>query len=123
MSAFNVLITDVQCLNCRRQYSGRIQFKYGNAAFLQYHIGDTVKWGRNNIGNSDFKKVNVYGIAEADSCPLCDSDKIIEEFDIFIEDNVIIRITPMESIGLYLEGGSSEYVVMEMQIVPLFFRV
>lgn len=75
MSAFNVLITDVPYLNCGRQYSSRIQFKYGGTVFLQYYLGDTIKWGANNIGNSDFKKVKVYGIVEEDNCPLCGSSK------------------------------------------------
>lgn len=113
MSAFNVLLADVPCLNCGKQYVCRIQFKYGSTAFLQYHPGDVIKWGANNIGNAEFRKVIVYGIAETDRCPLCSSIKIIEEFDIFINNNFIVRIAPMENIECYLTEGNSEYVVLK----------
>ena len=113
MSAFNVLIAEVSCLNCGKQHTGRIQFKYGKAAFLQYHLGDTIKWGGNDIGNKEYKKVMVYGIAETDICPHCNGNIIIEDFDIFVENNVIVKVAAMENIECYLEEGNSEYVITE----------
>lgn len=114
MSALNILIAKVSCPNCQQGQDCRIQFKYGDAAFDVYHLGDTLKWGRNNIGSPDFKRVMVYGIAESTVCSYCESDCLIEEFDIFVENNIIVDLTPMQNIRRYLDDSvAGEYVVLE----------
>ncbi|TWV94688.1 hypothetical protein [Chitinophaga pinensis] len=113
MSAYNLLISEVSCLNCYRQYPGRIQFKFGSTAYLQYHIGDKIQWGVNDTGTSGLNKVKVYGIVETDKCPLCNSNNIVEDFDIFINNDIILNVKEMENVECYLKEGNSEYVVLE----------
>jgi len=112
MSSFNILIAEIPCPDCNRPHEARIQFKFGNTWQLQYRIGDTIKWGGNDIGSPDLKKVKVYGIIESMTCPFCNRNNIAEEYDIFIKENVIINVSTIESIKDYL-NGNGEYVALE----------
>ena len=112
MSSFNVLITKIQCPECGMELEARIQFKFGNTWQLRYKIGDTIKWGGNDIGSSDLKKVKVYGIIESTTCPFCSKDSIAEEYDIFIKENVIVNVSPIKNTQDYLTGNG-EYIVLE----------
>jgi len=112
MSSFNILIAEIRCPDCSKDHEARIQFKFGNTWQLKYRIGDTIKWGGNDIGSPDLKKVKVYGIIESTTCPFCNRDNIAEEYDIFIKENVIINVSAIESIKDYLDGNG-EYVVLE----------
>lgn len=112
MSSFNILIVEVPCPDCGEKHEARIQFKFGNTWQLQYHVGDTIKWGGNDIGSSDLKEVKVYGIIESTICPFCSNGNIAEEYDIFIKENVIVSFSPIESTSDYL-NGNGEYVSLE----------
>lgn len=112
MSAYNVLITDVHCPDCGKISSGSIQFKYGNTSQLSYHVGDKISWGGNDIGKPEYKKVKAYGILQSEVCPFCHNCNINEEYDIFIEDNIIKSVKPMEDSESYLEMKNSEFVVI-----------
>jgi len=113
MGAFNVLITESVCTNCGVKSPARIQFKYGSTWQFKYRIGDTISWGGNDYGNPNLKKVKAYGIVESTTCPSCSEDKIPEEYDIFIENNIITGIAPMENINDYLAPGNTEYVSLQ----------
>ncbi|MCW3465824.1 hypothetical protein [Chitinophaga nivalis] len=112
MSSFNTLIVEVSCPDCGEKHEAQIQFKFGNTWQFQYHIGDPIKWGGNDIGNSDLKEVKVYGIIESTICPFCNNSNIAEEYDIFIKENVIISVSQIESTKDYL-NGNGEYVSLE----------
>ncbi|WP_291913996.1 hypothetical protein [Chitinophaga sp. CB10] len=94
MGAFNVLIAEVLCPDCTKKHDGRIQFKFGNTWQLIYQVGDIIKWGGNDIGNSDLKKVKVYGIIESGLCPYCNNCNIVDEYDILIKDTAGARCSP-----------------------------
>jgi len=77
---------------------------------LEYKVGDTIIWGVNEIGNPGIRKVKAYGIIENEDCQYCKA-KLHEDYDVFIEKDVIINISPIRDISEYLEGHG-EYVVL-----------
>ncbi|MBW8687231.1 hypothetical protein [Chitinophaga rhizophila] len=113
MGSFNILLADVTCSVCKKQYEGRIQFKYGNVSFREFRVGDSIMWGGNQIGSPDAKKVKVYGILEVELCPICGQVNVDEEFDLYVINDLITNILPIEDITCYLDEGTSEYVVQE----------
>lgn len=113
MGFFNTLITETTCPNCGAKSEIRIQYKYGNTRQLHYSMGDGITWGGNDIGNPALTKVKTYGIAESITCTFCNEESIPEEYDVFIIDNTITKITPMESIDDYLASDEETYVILE----------
>ena len=110
MSSFNVLIANIKCPNCENTYEGRVQFKYGDTWQLEYRIGDKLKWGGNEIGKPSAKKVKVYGILESDTCPVCAGENKNNEFDILVEDGVIVGVSKLINYDYQDEG---KYIVLE----------
>lgn len=110
MSAFNTLHTDITCENCGRQYPARIQFTYGDTWLFDYKLGDKVTWGGNDSGVPDLPKVKAYGCAEETLCPFCNYKSPNDQYDIFIEHDVIKSIQIVENIRDYSEGNG-EYVI------------
>lgn len=112
MGLFNTLTTEIACPNCKQKFQGRFQFKFGSTYLLEYKIGDIITWGKNDIGNPDITKVKVYGVIEGDEeCPLCKS-MLSEHYDIFIEKDVIVNISPISDMSEYLDGDG-EFVVLD----------
>lgn len=64
----------------------------GNTRQLNYSIGEIIKWGGNDISESNLVEVKVYGILEEDKCPNCENISQSDEFDIFIEKDIIKEI-------------------------------
>lgn len=112
MGAYNILNVEVNCLNCNKKYSGRIQFKYGNTWQIEYKIGDKISWGGNEIGAPNRQKVKVYGVLENDVCPHCGQANNLYEVDIFIENDVITKIQPMESIEDYFDDDEGNFRIL-----------
>src|SRR5690349_13085677 len=105
MGSFNVLITEITCPSCEKKSHAQIQFKFGNTWQLEYKIGDTITWEGNDIGSPNLGRVKVYGIIESTICAFCHKDTIPEEYDIFVTDNMIISVLPIENIQDYLQGN------------------
>ncbi|MFX1705655.1 hypothetical protein PV783_16935 [Chitinophaga sp. CC14] len=114
MGLFNTLIVEILCPDCERKHAARIQFKFGDTWQFEYRMGDAIKWGGNDIGSADLKKVKVYGIIESMICPFCNKDNIAEEYDIFVRENVIIAVYPIENMKDYLDGNG-EYVPLSQE--------
>lgn len=92
---------------CREMYPSQIQFKFGDTWQFQYQMGDKIKWGGNDIGKSGIHKVKVYGILESSQCPICGMLNGLNEFDINIENDIIISVNPIHNIKDYLiEDGN-----------------
>jgi sarcosine oxidase delta subunit len=104
MSAFNILISEIQCPQCGKFYNGRIQFKFGDTWQFEYKLGDKIKWGGNDIGKPNIKKVKVYGILESSKCPFCQFEDNQNEFDIIVENDIIKNIRLMSDINSYNNG-------------------
>ena len=115
MGAYNRLHTPFTCPDCNQQFAGILQFKYGHTWQLNYHLEDTLQWGGNDIGSPDFKKVRVYGIMEVETCPLCHSFILQEDYDILVENNTLKSITPLASMKDYLEAPAvdGDYIPLE----------
>ena len=93
MGAFNVVIKSIECRACRRRVQGRIQFKYGDVWQHEYQVGDTIRWGGNDVGKPHEKNVVADGVAE--DCPHCHDDAE-QSFFVFIRDNVIRDVVPSD---------------------------
>jgi hypothetical protein len=115
MGLYNTLIVDLTCPNCEKKSEARIQFQFGQLGLLQYKIGDTIAWGsRNDVGSPNLVNVKLYGIIESTVCPLCNANNIPEEYDIFVTNNVILNVLPIESLTDYLHGDAEgEYVSLD----------
>ena len=101
MSAFNTLLAEVECSICHQKYEARVQFKFGDTWQHEYHIGEKIKWGGNDIGNPNISKVKAYGVLEINQCPICGKVNGYNEFDIIIENDRIIKINPLSNIKDY----------------------
>jgi len=110
MGSYNTLITDIKCSNCNASFEGKIQFRYGNTVQLKYRIGDKVEWGGNQIGHPNERKVKVYGILESEQCPVCGKENENNEFDIFVENRVLVSVSVMQK---YDYEGEGNYMVLE----------
>ena len=91
MSAFNILKTVCTCPICGKVEQFSIQFKYGSTWQHQYEIGESLRWGGNEIGVRTAKPVRVEAIGGP--CPNCATDNI--EFDLMIEANQIKLVIPL----------------------------
>ncbi len=45
MSAFNILLVDIECIQCHQSNIQRLQFKFGDTWQYTYKLGDKVRWG------------------------------------------------------------------------------
>ena len=113
MSAFNILSSEIQCSICQKRYQGQIQFKFGDTWQLQYQIGDKIKWGGNDIGKPRISKVKVYGLLESSECPICRELETVNEFDIYIENDIIVGVNPIQNIKDYFKGDGNYRICIE----------
>jgi len=88
MSAYNRLRAVARCPNCGETSEQVIQFKFGDAWLTEYAIGDTLRWGGNDIGRPGVKKVIVLGAGE--ECPVC--HRRGEDFSVVIERDVLTAV-------------------------------
>jgi len=79
MGLFNTLLVAISCPDCGGWHEARIQFKFGDTWQFEYSMGDTIKWGGNDIGSADFLRVKVYGIIESTICPFCNKDMELQQ--------------------------------------------
>ena len=84
MGAYNTLIVNSKCSNCNQETDIRIQFKYGDLWLYEYQINQELKWGGNDYGKKDAKKVIVDCVGE--ECKKCG---VSVDYLIFVEDNII----------------------------------
>ena len=112
MGLFNTLVKEIQCENCGNLFQGELQFKFGDTWLHIYNIGDKIKWGGNDVGKSGMQCAKVYGILASDCCPKCGQDIGLCEFDITIENDIIIGVDKMEDIRKY-DPNEGDYYTIE----------
>jgi len=112
MSAFNILRAKIKCPNCNVEYTGYLQFKFGDTWLLEYNIGDKIKWGGNDIGRPGLAEVRVYGILEDNTCPNCRKNNPQEEYDIIVLKDVIDHINIIHDINDYLTDDANFKIIM-----------
>lgn len=82
-----------------------VQFKYGNLWTHEYEVGDSIAWGRTQVGDPAEVLVAALGIA---GCSKCDFDA---KFDVIIERGRIRAVQP--SSGAYdYHHGHGDYVIL-----------
>jgi hypothetical protein len=107
MGAFNTVIVDLNNPASGSPTKLRIQFKFGETRQHIYHIGDTLKWGGNDIGPPDARYVVVDGAVEGDPPP-----GIGEDFEVYIKDGVIEKVQP--STGKFdFVNSEDTYIILE----------
>lgn len=113
MGLFNVLKANIKCINCKQNFAGQIQFKFGQTDHLFYEIGDKIKWGGYEIGFSGLAKVKVYGILESEfeQCTSCGYVNSNSEFDIVIKSDIITSVDPLLDIEIYNATDGGTYAI------------
>jgi hypothetical protein len=94
MGAYNTLLAPVECLNCGREVSLELQFKFGNTWQHSYSLGDTLKWGGNVVGKPGCEKVLVEAVSGP--CPACGQEDM--EYDVLVEKDRIEAVLPIGKI-------------------------
>lgn len=105
MGLYNRLKTILRCGNCQSEFPAHLQFKFGNLWLIEYKIGDTISWGKPQSGISGLPRVKVYGILEKENCPHCSIPFEVEEFDILVENDVIVSFEPLSDYHYWLNDG------------------
>lgn len=72
MGAFNDVRARLICPSCANDAEVEVQFKYGSVWQNHYAMGDTLRWGTNDVGQPGRALVIVDG--EATTCPACGHD-------------------------------------------------
>ena len=111
MGLFNVLNVAVRCPHCGQAYEARVQFNFGATRQLEYRLGDTLAWGYNEIGVPHLPRVKAYGMIENSECPKCGVTLETykeNEFDVFIENDVLMSVAPMAAYEDYLVDPKAE---------------
>lgn len=86
MGAFNTVTTESSCPFCGQAKAWVVQFKYGNCWQTDYRIGNTLKWGGNDVGENVGGKVRTSGIAEK-GCNNCGAEEVWAA--VYLENNEI----------------------------------
>jgi hypothetical protein len=101
MGAFNTLLANVECASCGSMAVRPVQFKYGDTWQHKYEIGDTLRWGGNDVGVRGAARVLVFGTAER--CPACGAQGY--EMVVVIERDVLARVEPLGHRAVPRTGG------------------
>jgi hypothetical protein len=88
-----------------------IQFYFGATRNLVYNIGDKVAWGYNEEGQPGIPSVKVYGVLQDEICPVCGKINENQDYDVFLEYDVIKKIEKMADIRDY--DNDHQYKVLK----------
>ena len=89
MGAFNVVAFEWINPLTRENHSLRVQFKYGDTWQHEYKVGDTLKWGGNDVGDRRATRVVVDGCLESPGQSVVPTD-----FEVHIVDGRIAEVCP-----------------------------
>lgn len=111
MSLFSTVTVaaEEECENCRSSIRRRVQFKYGDTRLREYHVGDQLLWGGNDVGRPGLRLVRVSGHPEP--CPVCKyhSDDL---YEVRIERDRIVEVRRVgradQEVALFGETGRRE---------------
>ena len=97
MGCFNVLIHEVRCRQCAKEYVSRSQFKYGELWDYEYVLGQQVRLcAEDDAGDCVVAELLL------DNCPACGDD---DNRQLLIEGGVATRILDYDE-HVDLWGGS-----------------
>ena len=105
MSAFNTVYFTFMAATEKKVTIG-VQFKFGECCQYDYQIGDTIRWGGNDVGNPGIKHVVVDGCLDA-SCQY-----VPEDYEVHIKNDRIDQVVP--SSGKYdFVKSTDTYIILE----------
>lgn len=113
MSAYNTLSAKIQCSACNNSYYVLLQFKFGDTWQYHYQLGDSLKWGGNDIGKPQISCVNILGVLETDTCPICKLINKNQEYDIILENDILTNVLPLSNKNDYIESAGENYCIIE----------
>jgi hypothetical protein len=91
MGAYNTLCSvHAACPSCSSSVTIDVQFKYGETWQHSYLIGESIRWGKNNVGSPDEHLV-VLDATAGQACPICGFDGDWD-FYVFVECNKLKSI-------------------------------
>lgn len=95
MGLFNSLDVTVACPSCQAVASREIQFRYGAVWQYRYHLGDVLRWGRNDVGDRAVSDVVVD--AWLCECPHCDQDGRIA---VYVQHNALASVGSVDDVPM-----------------------
>ncbi|XDD51450.1 hypothetical protein AB3N59_06840 [Leptospira sp. WS92.C1] len=108
MSAFNSVIVPWKSSITSKEYKLKVQFKYGDVWQSVYQIGETLRWGGNDIGHPRTRRVVVDGCLEGEPA----IPDIPEDFEIYIVENKIDRVIPATGDYNFVDADDT-FIVLE----------
>lgn len=111
MGAFNTVTAEVPCPKCRARSVLEIQFRFGATWQYRYSLGQTLLWGKNDIGDEG-RDAAVLGIVVG-PCPTCGFD---DDWDVVVvvRTGALTEIAPLD--GPFEFGVQAEtFVYLEPQ--------
>jgi hypothetical protein len=109
LSAFNTVHSQQVCPTCHNLVELVIQFKYGDVWQHVYHIGDRLRWDRNNYGEPGHMRVVLDAVAEP--CPICAANG--HDYEVYIEADNIASVRPASGAYDFAACGES-YIVLDL---------
>lgn len=109
MSAYNTVSVKLKCPVCGSDVTVPVQFKYGNTWQFHYDIGETLRWGGNDIGERGKKRVVVDGVV-AGKCPNCSYDGEWNAY-IHVENDRVVRVENATGEFDFVAAGSNYLVI------------
>ncbi len=83
-----------------------VQFKYGDTWQYEYNIGDVLRWGGNDNGIKDARRVVVDGALEGDI------PGVPEDFEVYIVDGRIDMVIPATGEHDFVKSRDT-YIVLD----------
>ena len=110
MGAYNEVRVHLSCPRCKKEVETIAQFKYGSVIHDQYGLGDSLRWGANDIGRPGRRLVVVDG--EGTQCPNCgyNGDWPV---NVMIEHDVVRSASTAKGEYDFVSAGDSFIVLQE----------
>lgn len=108
MGAFNTVNVAWRISQKSEVPNAKVQFKYGDTWQHNYRIGDVLKWGGNDIGRRDAKRVVVDGCLDS---PAAFPD-VPESFEVHIVNGRIESVIPATGNFDFAKAGES-FIIIE----------
>lgn len=109
MSAYNTVSAELRCPHCGGSTRTQVQFKYGDTWQFDYRLGDTLRWGGNDIGEPGRKHVVVDGAA-ANPCSRCGYSAEWNAY-VHVENDVLARVEDADG-SFDFAAARANYIVV-----------
>ena len=108
MSAFNTVIVPWTDPTSGQVTNLRVQFKFGDTWQHEYHVGDRIQWGGNDIGPRTAKYVVADGALEGKP-----PEGVGEDFEVHIRNSIIEKVVPATGQFDFVAAANPYFVLEE----------